>query len=146
MPSQDGIRQEIGILFPVVILLSVVDKITQDIFNCKLNGKAISVFSPLDIDVTDQGGNHTVSRVMAVFTMIFRMQILKYGPSTKFLYLPTDEGQVYTTKVRGTGDGTFTLKDATISDNQVTNTQVFSNVPVTTQLKGTLNISAPRFY
>ena len=59
MLSQDGIRQKIvNIISGSNLLIPVnffgIPIVNHDIANCKLNGKAISVFSPLDINITDQ--------------------------------------------------------------------------------------------
>ncbi|MDP2933475.1 MAG: hypothetical protein Q8N81_05080, partial [bacterium] len=60
----------------------------------------------------------------------------------KFLYLPDDEGQIYNINLKGTGQGTFTLKTQEIAGNQYGQSENFINLPVTTALKGTLDIGA----
>ena len=137
MLSQDGIRQQI------VNIVSSSDletkNITQDIVQCKLKGKAISVFSPLDIDIIDQDGNHSGLVAGGIQNDIPNASFEIMGEH-KFVYLPDDEGQTYTINVKGTGNGTFTLKDQDINDNQVTQTQIFSNISVTSSLTGQINI------
>ncbi|KKQ02894.1 MAG: hypothetical protein US12_C0024G0002 [Parcubacteria group bacterium GW2011_GWA2_36_24] len=142
MLSQDGARQQIVNIISNSAL-STQDIITQDISKCKLNGRAISVFSPLSIDVLDQDGNHLglASDGVSIENNIPNadFQIID---DHKFVYLPTDEGQTYTISVAGAGTGTFTITDATIEENNVTQTQVFSNISVTPSLLGHINISA----
>lgn len=139
MLSQDGIRQKIvNILSGSTTNISS-ELITQDISECKLNGKAISIYSPLDIDIVDNQGNHSGllnGRIQndipnASFEII---------DDHKFVYLPNDEGQTYTIKLQGTDEGTFTLKNEDISNSEVTETEVFSNIPVTTSLLGEVNL------
>ena len=141
MPSQDGIRQKLVNII-AGSSLSVSDKvITQDIGKCQLNGKAISVFSPVDIFVTDQNGNRLgLAEDGSIVNEIPNASFEIMGEH-KFIYLPQDEGQVYTTSIKGTGVGTYTIKAENIQNSQTTQTEVFSNLPVTPELTGSINIS-----
>lgn len=141
MPSQDGIRQEIVNLITGSNLSFSSNLITQDVSQCKLKGKAISIFSPLDIDITDQDGNHSglVSGAIQNDIPNADFQIMD---EHKFIYLPDDEGQVYSVKINGTGDGTFTLREDEVDNNKIQQTQVFSDIPVTTGLVGQVNLGA----
>ena len=158
MPSENGIRQEIVNL----ISGSNLDKgkdiwggdlITQDINKCELNGKAISVFSPVNIFVTDQNGNKlglaedgsVVNEIPGASFEIMSDPASAQGygeASHKFLYLPQDAGQTYTINMQGTGTGTYTIKSQNIANSQPTTTEVFSNLPVTPALTGSINISS----
>jgi pimeloyl-ACP methyl ester carboxylesterase len=141
MMTGDGILQEIVNLL-TGSNLDTDGIITQDISQCGLNGKAISIFSPLRIDVVDQNGNHTGQDANGnIFNQIPNANFELVGEH-KMLYLPTDDNQVYTINVSGTGTGTFTLQDDDITNSVVTNTNVFSNVPVTTSLTGTLGLES----
>lgn len=117
------------------------DLITQDISKCKLNGKAISIYSPVDIDIVDNQGNHSGLLNGGIQNDIPNASFEIMGDH-KFVYLPDDEGQTYTINLKGTDTGTFTLKNEDISDNIVTQTEVFSNIPVTTSLVGELNLGS----
>lgn len=139
MPSQDGIRQEIVNLITGSSLNVADNLITQDISKCKLNGKAVSVFSPLDIDITDQDGNTAGLAEGSIQNNIPNAAFEIMGEH-KFVYLPDDEGQTYTIKINGTGDGTFTLKQDEIDNNQILQTQIFNDIPVTTSLTGEVNL------
>lgn len=138
MPSQDGTRQLITNIISGSSLPTS-NKITQDIAKCKLNGRSIAVYSPIDIEVIDQYGN--------------RLGILEDGINTennipnayfdivdehKFLYLPTDEGQIYTINIKGTGGGTFTITDTKIVDDIKTDMQIFKNLVVSPALVGSI--------
>ncbi len=135
MMSQDGIRQQI-----INILtgsnLEVGSDITQDISQCKLNGKAYAVYSPVNFEVNDSYGNSLgIAEDGSVYNTIPNASLDVFNDH-KFMYLP-EEGQ-YTIKLKGTGTGTFTLVDQEIINNQSGKTQVFSNVPVTPALEGLL--------
>ena len=146
MLSQEGTRQKIVNIISGSALLTNDNKgndiITQDISECKLNGRAISIFSPLSINVVDQDGNHAglSSDGISIENNIPNadFQIID---EHKFIYLPTDEGQNYTITVTGTGTGTFTITDASIDANNITQTQVFSNISVTPSLLGSISFS-----
>ncbi len=146
MPSQDGIRQQIvniisGSHLSTQSSILHSDLITNDISKCKLKGKAISVYSPLDIDITDQNGNHAGLVAGGIQNDIPNADFEIMGEH-KFVYLPDGEGQTYTVNIKGTGNGTFTIKDQDISDNQIQQTQVFSNLPVTPALTGQVNLGS----
>jgi Lecithin:cholesterol acyltransferase len=148
MPSQDGIRQEIvniisGSQLSTQSSVLHKDLITQDIFKCKLNGKAISVYSPLNIDIVDQDGNHSglLADGVSIQNDIPNADFEISGEH-KFVYLPDDEGQTYTINLKGTDNGTFTIKDQDINDSQVAQTEVFFNLPVTPSLTGQVNLGS----
>ncbi len=138
--SQEGSRQQIVNIISGSALAT--KNITQDISKCKLNGRAISVFSPLSISIVDQDGNHAglASDGVSIENNIPNADFEIIGEH-KFVYLPTDNGQTYTISIAGTGTGTFTITDATISNSSITQTQVFSNISVTPQLLGHISLS-----
>jgi pimeloyl-ACP methyl ester carboxylesterase len=141
MLGQDGIRQKILNILSGSTLDVSTGLITQDMAKCNLNGRAISIYSPLSIDVTDTNGNHSGlgSDGVSIENTIPNADYSIFGDH-KFVYLPTDEGQTYTISIAGTGTGTFTLTDATIENNLTTSMQVFSEIPVTQSLKGSVLI------
>ncbi len=148
MMSQLGIRQEVVNILSGSTLSTKDstdhDLITQDISKCELNGHAVSIYSPLSIDVVDQAGNHAgfASDGVSIENAIPNADYEIMGDH-KFVYLPTDEGQTYTISLKGTGEGTFTLTDALIAHDQITETQAFKNIPVTLALAGNLIFGTP---
>ncbi|MCX6720736.1 MAG: right-handed parallel beta-helix repeat-containing protein [Candidatus Staskawiczbacteria bacterium] len=146
MPSQNGIRQEIVNL----ISGSNLDTgsaygqslMTQDISKCQLTGKAISVFSPVNVFVTDQNGNKLgLAADGSIINEIPNADFEVIGEH-KFLYLPQDAGQVYSINMQGIGTGTYTIKSESINNSQPTKEEIFSNLPVTTALTGNINIGS----
>ena len=146
MLSANGVRQQIVNIISGSKLSTKnnddEDIITQDIDKCELNGKAISIYSPLSIIIVDQDGNYAglSEDGVSIENNIPNADFQIMGEH-KFVYLPTDEGQNYTINVTGTGTGTFTLTDANIDANEVTGMQVFENISVTPSLLGRLDIS-----
>ncbi len=118
------------------------DIITQDASKCQLDGKAIMVFSPIDISVTDQNGNKLgLAEDQSVSNNIPGANFQIWGEH-KFIYLPTDGGQTYAISMQGTGTGTYTIKVQDIVNSQARGTEVFSNLPVTPQLTGQINLGS----
>lgn len=139
MPSRDGIRQEIVNLITGSSLDIDDSLITQDISKCELDGDYLKIKSPVDIDIIDQDGNHSGLLNGAIQNDIPNASFEIMGDH-KFVYLPSDEGQTYTISLKGTDTGVFTLKSENISSSEVTQTEVFSNIPVTTSLTGQVNL------
>ena len=142
MPSQNGIRQKIVNLLSGSQLSVGSGLMTQDISQCKLHGKAISLYSPVAIQVTDALGNRAgVAADGSVENSIPGANFEIMGEH-KFVYLPDDEGQTYTIALKGSGDGTFTLQNQNIANDQVTQTEVFTDLSVTTALLGQVQMSS----
>lgn len=142
MLSANGSRQEIVNLVSGSALSTGNNLITQDISKCNLNGKAISVFSPIDIFVTDQNGNRLgLAEDGSIINEIPGADFEIWGEH-KFVFVPTDNGEVYTTNLTGTGSGTYTIKSEDIQNSQTEKTEVFSNLPATTALTGQINLNS----
>ena len=142
MLSADGSRQEIVNLVSGSNLDVANNLITQDINECNLNGKAISVFSPVDVFVTDQNGNRLgLAEDGSIINEIPNADFEVMGEH-KFLYLSKDDGEVYSINLTGTDSGIFTIKSQDIIAGQARETEVFSNLPVTAQLTGGINLNS----
>lgn len=147
MPSQNGIRQQIVNIITGSELDTGSDLfgnelISQDLGQCELNGKAIEVFSPIDIFVTDQFGNTLgLSEDGSIINEIPNADFEVWGEH-KFIYLPSDSQQDYAVSLQGTDTGTYTIKTNIIQNTEITQTEVFSNLPVTPELLGQVNLSA----
>jgi triacylglycerol esterase/lipase EstA (alpha/beta hydrolase family) len=137
--SSDGSRQEIVNLISGSNL-SVSNKVTQDYEKCTLNGKIISIFSPVDISVADQNGNQLKLADDRSITNQILGSDFEIWDDHKFVFLPTDENQNYTISLQGTDTGTATIKTQQVSGDTAGNTEVFSNILVTNQLTGQINL------
>lgn len=141
MLSADGSRQKIVNLISGSNIPIGDNLITQDISKCNLNGKAISVFSPVNIFVTDQDGNKLgLADDGSVINEITNADFEMIGEH-KFLFLPQDNGQTYNINLQGIDTGIYTIKSQNIASSQIVNTEVFSNLPVTMALTGEININ-----
>ena len=145
MPSQDGIRQEIVSLISGVQVDTNGKILTHDAVQnnpalCQIKGESIQIKSPVAIGVTDQNGNFSgLASDGSVQNDIPGADYEIWGEH-KYVFLPTDDNQNYNIQLAGTGTGTFTLDDQKIDGNTITQTQVFSNLPVTPALTGQVNL------
>lgn len=135
MMGQDGIRQQIVNIIARSNLAISDGVMTQDISQCKLNGKAIEVFSPLDISVLDELGNKLALVDENIINEIDNANFLIWGEH-KFVYLPNDSGEDYEINLDGIGEGNYTINVLSFLGGQVVRTDSFQNLPVTNELIG----------
>ncbi len=135
MMSQDGIKEQITNIL-TGSSLPVGSVITQDIAQCKLNGKAYAIYSPINFQVTDNQGNSLgIAEDGSTYNSIPNASLDVFGDH-KFMYLP-EEGD-FNIQLKGTATGTFTFISQDINDSQSAEARVFSNLPVTTKLVATV--------
>lgn len=138
--SSDGSRQEIVNLISGSDL-PVNSRITQDINQCDLNGKIISIFSPVNISVKDENGNELkLADDKSIKNQIAGADFEIWGDH-KFVFLPTDENQNYQISLQGTDSGTATIKTQQVIGDTSGNAEVFSNIVVTNELTGQVNLN-----
>ena len=145
MLSQDGIRQEIVNLLTGSTLDTSGKILTHEAVQtnpklCEVRGEKIKIKSPVSIGVTDQAGNFSGLAADGSIQNDIPGADYQIWGDHKYVFLPTDEGQVYNINLKGTGTGTFTLDDQSIEGNMITQTQVFSNLSVTPDLTGQVNL------
>lgn len=145
MLSSEGIRQQIVNLVSGSTLTIGDGVITKndldgDPNQCELNGHWFGLFSPVSIEVTDQMGRRVgVSEDGNVQSEIPGADYHVLGEH-KFVFVPTDSGQVYSVNLKGTGNGTFTFKDQIVDNGVLGETHTFVNIPVTTNGSGQVNV------
>ena len=135
MLSDNGIRQQIVNIISGSNLET--KNISQDIAKCKLKGRAIAVYSPVSIDVTDQDGNHLGLSYDGVgIENNIPNAFFEIIGEEKFLYLPDDEGQTYIITLHSIENGLFTITDTKIEDNTEVEMQVFRDIDITKLFTG----------
>lgn len=143
MLGQEGIRQQIANILSGGTASVLDATISQDSSKCGLNGRLISIFSPLSISIVDAAGNHAkLAEGASIENTIPNADYVVFGDHT-FVYLPTDEEQSYTINLVGTGEGSFTLTDAVLENSQTVSTHAFTDIPVSQRLKGSLILGTP---
>lgn len=147
MPSQDGIRQEIVNLISGSSLdvgSNVITRaaLTADNAKCQLTGFWISKHSPVSIEVLDQNGKRAgIVSDGSIQNDIPGADYEVMGEQA-FIFLPTDENQTYQVNMQGAGSGTYTIKVQNVINSQAGETEVFSNLPVTGELTGQINLGS----
>ena len=143
--SADGPRQEIVNLLTGSNLdtggkVLTHDNVQQNPSLCQIKGDSINIKSPVAISATDQYGNYSGLAPDGSIQNDIPGADYEIWGEHKYVFLPTDAGQAYSIQLKGTNGGTFTLDDQNIVGNNIIGTQVFSNLPVTTALSGTVNL------
>lgn len=124
LSSEPG-RQEIaGILTrsdgPPIIVLGTPDN------QCTFpNGRTISIFSPVEVEVLDSSGKNVG-------------QVERVGEH-KFVFVPDNKD--YTVKLKGTGSGKFSLTVDQIQGEQIISTSAYYNMNVTPKSVGELDLA-----
>jgi hypothetical protein len=134
-------RREMVNIFQDQANAETYEKLTHDIGRCNLKGKAIAIFSPLTIEVTDQFGRVTRQTEVDTVENAIPGVYLDVIGDHKFLWIPEDENQ-YALRVQGTGVGTFTLRQSVYDNDVVTYSQQFTNIPVTPSLQGVVMLGS----
>jgi hypothetical protein len=134
MLTEDGLRYHIlGLATGIYTELGGEPAPVDD---CGLNGRQISVHSPVDLHVYDELGRH----VGPVSSGEVELQIpdAQYDiiEDNKFVFLPN--GHNYTVKLQATDVGSFELRSSIIENEEITNTVEYGAIPITAQSSGHL--------
>lgn len=148
MPSQNGIRQQIVNLLSGSGLSIDEALITHDFSKCNTKQKAIYIYSPLDVEITD--ANDPARRLGKAEDGSLQNDIPNAGfyvfGDEKFVFLPADDGRQYEVALSGSAEGSFTLQtqeiDYTGGQQSMGQMAVFANIPVSTALRGQLILDA----
>lgn len=146
MLSQNGIRQQIVNLISGSTLNIGNNIINQYQLNanpsqCQLSGSWLWFLSPVSVEILDQNGNRSgIALDSSIQNDIPGADYQMMG-DRKFVFVPTDENQTYTINIKGEDTGAFTIKNSKIINGETIQTEVFSNLPVTIQLVGQINLT-----
>lgn len=117
-------------------------ELLTDLKQCEIKGKKIEIQSPLNIEVIDQFGNRLgLAEDGSLQNDIPGADFNVFGEH-KFVFLPEDEGEIYTINLKGTGEGTFTLGIDDVDGDNIEQSQNFINIPVSTTTLGSLDITS----
>jgi hypothetical protein len=143
MPSQDGVRELVTqIITSSVNSLFLPADVIQDKTQCVLNGKFVSVHSPVELHIYDEQGNHTgPGDNNTLEEGIAGLSYEEVG-GNKFVFIPTDGEQNYTIKLAATGSGNFDLRVKSIENSNVTQTVYYNKIVITSASKGEMVVSS----
>lgn len=142
MPSLDNIRQLVSqIITGTIDVATLPTNIATNRSGCQLNGKLVSVHSPVDLQVYDAAGNHVGPSGEGAVENNIEGATYENIANNKFIFLPEDAGQTYTVKLDATATGTFSLRVANVINGQTTQTAYFNDVPIVPASQGQLLIN-----
>jgi len=128
LPSAEGVRELIADILNGSETLY--ENISHSKDFCKFKGKTFVWHSPVEVHVYTQDGKHTGP---------IENNAIEYGiPGVnyeiigheKFIFLPTDEGQIYNIQAVGSDSGSFDLQISNIDDGNVLDATIYNDVPV----------------
>lgn len=141
MPSLDNIRQLIVQIITGADPVSVLPAdVSLNRSGCWLNGRLVSVHSPVDLHAYDAAGNHAGPAGDGSLEINIPGAVYENIADDKFVFLPEDAGQTYTVRLDAAATGTFSLRVASIADDQAVQTAYFSDVPIVPASEGRIVI------
>ncbi len=116
------------------------ETITKDKTQCKLKGKTLGIFSPVEVKIFDQNGNYAgPNNSGGIDENIPGLTYEVFGDE-KFVFLPTDEGQIYDLVLEATSGGQFDFKITDI-DGSETGGILYNDINLTPNSEANLEIS-----
>lgn len=114
--------------------------IIQDKIQCKLKGKILGIFSPVDVKITDQDGNYSGPNENGGIDENIPGAAYEILGEEKFVFLPTDENQFYNITLDATANGSFDMKITDVDGNDQ-DTIYYNNVEINENSIGNVEIS-----
>lgn len=129
MPSQEDVRRAIlDILSDEPITLS--GDLKSDSSECNFKGKSLAWHSPVAVHVYDSEGRHTGPiENEGIENNIPGVDYEIIGHD-KFVFLPTNNGEIYNVVAEGLATGSFDLLISQNNNGITENTNVFNDVPI----------------
>ena len=145
--GQNGVRQTIANILAGTNLAAgdnVINKnqLIHNVNLCALNGVAIRIYSPLNIEVVDQNGKRLGLDQNNDPQNDIPGASFEIVDEHKFVYLPQDQAGEYQINLQGTATGTFSLETQNITNNLEGAPRIFENIPVNASLRATLETGA----
>lgn len=142
MPSQDGVRELVTqIITNNVNNSSLPTDVIQDKSQCVLNGKFVSVHSPVELHVYDEQGNHTGPADNNTLEESINGLSYEEVSGNKFVFIPSDNGQNYKIKLVATDNGNFDLRVKSIENSNVTQTVYYNKIAITSASRGEMVVN-----
>ncbi len=141
MPSASGIKDLITNII-AGSTISLPSNATQDSSICKVEGKLVSVHSPVNLHIYDLLGNHVGRGENGAIDYNITGVAYEEIGENKFVFLPTSGGQTYQITLDGTGSGTYSLRVSKVENNQVIETAYYSDLPVNANTQATVTLAS----
>jgi len=142
MPSLDNIKQLVVQIITGTMDASVLPvNVSLNQSGCRLNGKLVSVHSPVDLHAYNAAGRHIGPAGDGLVESDIDGATYENIADNKFIFLPEDDGQIYTVKLDATATGTFSLRISDVVNGQSAQTAYFSDVPIVPASQGEMSVS-----
>ncbi len=140
MPSDGGIKELIiSIITGTSIILP--EYATQNSSECFISGKLVSVHSPVNLHIYDANNNHVGRGENGAIDYNISGVAYEEIGENKFVFLPETNGENYRVELDGTGEGTFSLRVSKVSNDQITETAYYSDLPVSNVSEATITLA-----
>lgn len=142
MPSQDGVRELVTqIITNNINNSSLPADVIQDKSQCVLNGKFVSVHSPVELHIYDEQGNHTGPAENNTLEESIAGLSYEEVSGNKFVFIPNDGGRNYKIKLVATNDGHFDLRVKSIENSNVIQTVYYNKIAITSASRGEMIVN-----
>ncbi len=145
MPSASGVKELIvSILTNEPLNVSNYSNLVGSRSECPIpDGKIVSFHSPINLHVYDSSGNHTGPDENDDIENNISGVVYETIEDNSFAFLP--EGQEYQVVGESTGSGTFDVRIEELEDEEVVQTTIFADVPLseTTTTNFDLGVNIP---
>lgn len=139
LPSFDGVRQLISQIL-IGEEINLASNISNNSSLCNLKGKTINFRSPVDVHVYDAQNRHSGPIEGGLENNIPGVDY-EIIDGHKFVFLPTNDGQLYQIEGIGTASGSFDLSITDYENGTELESKIFNDVAINTDSKVRFNIS-----
>jgi len=139
MPSNNNVRQlVVKLLTNTFSSADLPASIRQDDSQCVVNGKLVSLHSPVAIDIYDQNGNHVGYNTNGQLEENIPGVTYEELDGNSFVFLPDDILSSLQINLRATGSGSFNMRVSVVNNSNVDSVTYYNNVPITSVSTGNI--------
>ncbi len=145
--GEPGVRRAVASILAGIGLPAAEEGMSSDAGRCGLDGKLISVFGPLALEVVDQAGR--TMRVAAGEDSLpndIPNADMRVIGGYAFAYLPTGDGEQYILRAVATDAGPLEIAVETILRNAAVRTDVIGGITLTPGATGRLYLGEPAHF
>lgn len=138
MLSHDGIRDQIINILEGNTANATAD-ITNTISQCRFNGTAVSVHSPVEMHIYDELGRHVGPLSDGSIEVAIKGANYDTIEEQKFAFIP--QGHTYTVKLIAIGNGSFDFYSSKILDGTISKSAYYSKIPISASSKVNIDLN-----
>lgn len=116
-------------------------KISNGTAICDYKGKQLTWKSPVEVHIYDQNGNHAGPTAGSGFENNLTGVDYEIINGEKFIFIPTDDGNIYSIEAMGEGEGTFDLIITDIDNGNALGSVVYNDIEITSASQIDVNLT-----